>query len=83
MKPRRTARHHLQRLGRSASRDEHGKRIGPEAPRYLPWLLDGLDESRTASVLRNIPEPLRQAYRDEWLPAFAGADRWGQTARRR
>jgi hemerythrin-like domain-containing protein len=60
---------------------EHGKRIGPEAPRYLPWLLDGLDESRTASVLANIPEPLRQAYRDEWLPAFAGSDRWGLVGR--
>ena len=26
---------------------ESGKRIGPEAPRVFPWMLDGLDEART------------------------------------
>ena len=60
--------------------NEHGKRLRPEAPRYLPWLLEGLDTDRTARILQNIPEPLRLAYRSQWRPAYAEFDRWGATA---
>jgi hypothetical protein len=55
---------------------EHGKRNGPAAPRYLPWLLDGLDEARTEHVLEAVPGPLRSAYRDQWLGAYHQSDRW-------
>jgi hemerythrin-like domain-containing protein len=57
--------------------NEHGNRLRPEAPRYLPWLLEGLDAERAARILENIPEPLRLAYRDQWRPAYAEFDRWG------
>ena len=58
--------------------NEHGSRLRPEAPRYLPWLLDGLDADRADRILGNVPEPLRFAYREQWQPAYAHFDRWEQ-----
>ncbi|MER5934002.1 hemerythrin domain-containing protein [Streptomyces sp. NPDC002054] len=55
----------------------HTKRIGPDSPRYLPWLLDGASEAASESVLRVLPEPAREAYRNAWVPAYAASDRWG------
>jgi hypothetical protein len=52
------------------------QRVGPDMPRYLPWLLDGADDDTTARVLAPIPPPVRQAYADEWRPAFVALDRW-------
>jgi iron-sulfur cluster repair protein YtfE (RIC family) len=57
----------------------HGRRIGADASRYLPWLLDGASSERTALVLGRFPEPLLAAYRDEWRPAYARLDLWGTT----
>ena len=57
--------------------DLHGRRIGADAPRYLPWLLDGASPERTALVLGRLPEQLRVAYQDEWLPAYTRLDLWG------
>lgn len=54
----------------------HGQRIGPEAPRILPWLLDGADEQTVATVLAPLPEPARAAYAAQWQPAYAALDRW-------
>lgn len=54
----------------------HGSRIGPDAPRYLPWLLDGASAERTELILARFPEPLRVAYRDEWRPAYAELNLW-------
>jgi hypothetical protein len=48
----------------------HRERIGGEATTYLPWLLDGKDPKVVRSVLDNMPEEIRAAYRDEWLPAY-------------
>lgn len=59
--------------------NEHGKRLRPEAPRYLPWLLEGQDSRKTDRILENIPELLRHAYRDQWRPAYAEFDRWAAT----
>jgi hemerythrin-like domain-containing protein len=56
---------------------EHAKRIGPQAPRVFPWMLDGLDEARAEHILQAIPEPLRVTYRDQWLSAYRELDRWG------
>jgi iron-sulfur cluster repair protein YtfE (RIC family) len=56
--------------------DLHGRRIGADAPRYLPWLLDGASPQRTAVVLGRLPEQLRVAYQDEWLPAYTRLDLW-------
>jgi|SRR5262245_4259180 len=60
--------------------DLHGRRIGADASRYLPWLLDGASPSRTALVLGRLPEQLQVAYQDEWLPAYLRLDLWGSTS---
>ena len=39
---------------------ENAKRIGPEAPRVFPWMLDGLDEAKTAYILNLLPERPRR-----------------------
>lgn len=54
----------------------HGQRIGPDAPRLLPWLLDGADERTVTTLLAPLPEPARAAYAAQWQPAYAAVDRW-------
>jgi hypothetical protein len=49
----------------------HADRIGDDAPRYLPWLLDDRDEETVAEMLASLPPAIRDAYRDEWRPAYA------------
>jgi hemerythrin-like domain-containing protein len=51
---------------------------GPDAPKILPWLLDGAGDEAVAAMLGPMPEPLRLAYANEWQPAYAAADRWGR-----
>jgi len=51
-------------------------RIGGDAPRYLPWLLDGRSPERAAPVIALLPPPLLAAYRDEWKPAYDALDPW-------
>ena len=58
----------------------HRSRIGPDAPRFMPWMLDGADEQTVATTLEVLPEPVRAAYRDQWQPAYAALDRWNATA---
>jgi hemerythrin-like domain-containing protein len=60
---------------------EHAKRIGADAPRVFPWMLDGLDEAKTEHILQAIPEPLQAAYRNQWLGAYRQIDRWGASPR--
>lgn len=55
---------------------EGGRRVAADVHRYLPWLLDGASPEVTATVLGLLPEPFRQAYRDEWEPAFATLRLW-------
>lgn len=54
----------------------HGQRIGPDAPRILPWLLDGATEQTVAAILAPLPEPARAAYAAQWQPAYAALARW-------
>jgi hemerythrin-like domain-containing protein len=56
---------------------EHAKRIGPQAPRVFPWMLDGLEEDKTEHILGLLPEPVRAMYRDQWLGAYRQLDLWG------
>ncbi|MBP2703220.1 hemerythrin domain-containing protein [Microbispora sp. RL4-1S] len=51
--------------------------VGPDAPRILPWMLDGASERTIAVMLAPLPEPARLAYRNEWQPAYAALDLWG------
>jgi hypothetical protein len=44
--------------------------------RFFPWMLDGATPELTAAVLGLTPPPVRQAYRDEWQPAYAKLTLW-------
>jgi hypothetical protein len=52
------------------------QRVGANMPRYLPWVLDGADETTTSRMLSVVPEPVRQSYRGEWQPAYAAKNWW-------
>jgi hemerythrin HHE cation binding domain-containing protein len=52
------------------------QRVGANMPRYLPWVLDGADETTASRVLSVVPEPVRQTYQNEWLPAYTAQNWW-------
>jgi hemerythrin-like domain-containing protein len=54
----------------------HGGRIGSDAPRYLPWLLDDAGDGTAAAILSRFPAPLVAAYESEWRPAYARLGLW-------
>lgn len=54
----------------------HGQRIGPDAPRVLPWLLDGASDEAVALMLAPLPEPARCAFAAQWRPAYQTLERW-------
>lgn len=56
----------------------HGRRIGSDAPRLLPWLLEGATEQVTATVLAPLSESARAAYTARWQLAYAALDRWSR-----
>ncbi|GGM26517.1 hemerythrin domain-containing protein [Dactylosporangium sucinum] len=56
---------------------EHARRVGDDARRYLPWILDGLAPDRAARILAGMPEPIRAAYHDEWKVEFERLRLWG------
>jgi len=53
------------------------KHIAGDVSRFMPWVLDGADPQVAASVLALMPLPIREAYRDEWEPAYVTLRRWG------
>ena len=59
-----------------AFRTEHGKRIGADAPRYFPWLLDGASPTTVSAALAQLPPPVQNAYQSEWLPAYTKLTLW-------
>lgn len=54
----------------------HGRHVGPNAPRVLPWLLDGVDDATAAATLSVLPEPARTAFETQWRPAYRALERW-------
>ncbi|MFD0902162.1 hemerythrin domain-containing protein [Actinomadura sediminis] len=58
----------------------HGQRIGPDAPRLIPWLLEGATEETVATMLAPLPEPARAAYTTQWQPAYTALNRWSAVA---
>lgn len=65
----------LQRFGL-----EHSKRIGGDVSTVFPWMLEGADETDTATSLRPLPDAVRTAYTEQWKPAFEALPRWGTPA---
>ncbi|MFE8015856.1 hemerythrin domain-containing protein [Streptomyces antibioticus] len=55
---------------------EQKDRIGSDANRYLPWLLDDIDAARVAVIVGKLPPPLRAAYETEWRSAYEDLDIW-------
>jgi hypothetical protein len=56
--------------------DVHRERIGTDARRYLPWLLDSAPEATASAVLRFMPEQIRSAYSADWKPAYDRLSLW-------
>jgi Hemerythrin HHE cation binding domain len=54
----------------------HGDRLRGDAPRYMPWLLNGASQQTMDQVIGNFPPPLLAAYREQWAPAYAALDIW-------
>jgi iron-sulfur cluster repair protein YtfE (RIC family) len=54
-----------------------GKYVGPDVQRVIPWMLDGASEGAVAAMLVPLPEPVRAAYANEWVPAYKALDLWG------
>ncbi|MES9536121.1 MULTISPECIES: hemerythrin domain-containing protein [unclassified Actinomadura] len=54
----------------------HGRHVGPNGPRVLPWILDGADEATVATSLAVLPEPARAAFETQWQPAYRALKRW-------
>ncbi|MFF0596185.1 hemerythrin domain-containing protein [Streptomyces antibioticus] len=55
---------------------EQKDRIGGDANRYLPWLLDDIDAARVAVIVGKLPPPLRAACETEWRSAYEDLDIW-------
>jgi len=55
---------------------ESGRRLGGDVRRFMPWMLDGASPDVIAKVVGAFPPPLRQAYQDEWQPAYATLTLW-------
>jgi iron-sulfur cluster repair protein YtfE (RIC family) len=54
----------------------HTTRYGPDVSRILPWLLDGAADDTAELIVGSLPEPVRNTYRDAWLPAHRAAHLW-------
>ncbi|MDL4818277.1 hemerythrin domain-containing protein [Actinomadura opuntiae] len=57
-----------------------GQRVGADVSRIIPWMLDGASERATAAMLAPLPEPVRAAYANEWVPAYRALDLWAARA---
>ncbi len=60
--------------------DDHRARVGANANRYLPWLLDDASPAAVSRVLEKMPEPLRAAYETEWRAAYQDLRPWSDLA---
>ncbi|RFS81815.1 hemerythrin domain-containing protein [Actinomadura spongiicola] len=54
----------------------HATKIGPDASRILPWMLDGAAPATVAAALAPLPPPARAAFENEWRPAYEALNRW-------
>jgi hypothetical protein len=54
----------------------HTRLFGPDVARVLPWLLDGAADGTVERIVGSLPGPVRDTYRDAWLPAHRAARLW-------
>ncbi len=54
----------------------HTVRYGADVSRIMPWLLDGVADETAEAIVGGLPEPVRKAYREAWLPAHRAARLW-------
>jgi hypothetical protein len=52
------------------------KALGPDVPRFFPWLLEGADGETAERVLGRLPHPMQATYRNEWVPAYEAQELW-------
>ncbi|MEV5959739.1 hemerythrin domain-containing protein [Streptomyces sp. NPDC051987] len=55
---------------------EQRTRVGDDSARYLPWMLDDIDAAKVANILGKMPEPLRNAYENDWRKAYEDLAIW-------
>ena len=48
----------------------HGKTLGPDGSRYIPWVMDDLPEAEATALLNRFPEPVRLIYTNEWQKSY-------------
>jgi hypothetical protein len=54
----------------------HGQRNGPDAARYMPWLLSDASPRVLGEILGKFPPQLLTIYREQWAPAYAALEIW-------
>lgn len=52
------------------------QRIGADAQRALPWMLESARPDAVATMIGQLPPPVQQAYREVWQPAYAELTLW-------
>ena len=50
--------------------------VRPQAPVYMPWLLNEADQQTRDATLGKFPPQLATAFREQWAPAYAARDVW-------
>ncbi|WP_406436125.1 hemerythrin domain-containing protein [Streptomyces sp. NBC_00631] len=55
---------------------EQRTRVGDDSARYLPWMLDDIDAVKVANILGKMPEPLRNAYENDWRKTYDDLAIW-------
>jgi iron-sulfur cluster repair protein YtfE (RIC family) len=56
------------------------RRISGDVDRFMPWVFEGAASEVTAAALGVLPPPVRQAYHDQWRPAYVILNPWGDRA---
>lgn len=54
----------------------NGRRIGDDAPRYFPWILDGARYDDREHALGRLPDTVRQSYERGWKQAYEALELW-------